>query len=586
MAKILAAFTIVSTFISASSMTIITKDSGAAVLSPTGDIVTARETQQNKMGVQADGSFRQLTNGSTPTGWIQVGTPKKWLYVIFDTGSDKLVAKTWESVASELSSIDQGVDGMFMPSEKIYNHETSTSYHRKLVMDPETKKEVPKQSSITYGSGSAITDEGTETVLVGNRNLSNYTIMEITQDSLQLLHTSKGIAGVLGLQHMKNKSLGNSLFSRMRDAGLLTSFGYCRDNGNNGTFIWADQTTEGHEMEVVGQMHWAVKLGDVHVDVNITDAKKPASLFSKRDEPSDANEGDDATIHGVAETSDGKADVDDVAWNEFGGDGSEEEISDPAADMLVLKDTCANNSCTAILDTGSNIIAGPSSVMKSITSLVNVKPDCSNFDTLPVITMNFGGLPVKIHPSGYVMKVPMPEGGMGGMGGGGDGEHEGGLSEKHASSARAATGQRWKEVFDRLYKNYDIDLRDAVRKLVKQVNSTVPEFLCMSALVPLDKHTSFGPLYVVGTPLLDAYYARWSFEKNATSPKIHLQALEDANVCKFFKENDHLGDSVPGLMRRQTTREVVTSRIRNRGPTERFPEEIAYPHWARSLLHV
>merc|ERR1719261_2245001 len=138
---------------------------------------------------------------------------------------------------------------MVLPSDVIYNHASSKSYQRKYLKDPKSGKQMPKQSSITYGSGTAITDDGTESVLVGNRNLKNFTIMEITADSLQLLHTAKGIAGVLGLQHMKNKSLGNSLFSRMREADLLTSFGYCRGNGNNGTFIWGDDSNEGKETE-------------------------------------------------------------------------------------------------------------------------------------------------------------------------------------------------------------------------------------------------------------------------------------------------------------------------------------------------
>merc|ERR1719321_1764085 len=170
---------------------------------------------------------------------------------------------------------------MVMPSDLIYNHATSSTYQQKFMTD-RSNKSVPKMSSITYGSGTAITADGTETVLVGNRTLQNYTIKEITADSLQLLHTSKGIAGVLGLQHMKNKSLGNSLFSRMRDDGLLTSFGYCRGNGNNGTFIWGDDSKEGTAMDVVGQMHWAVKLGSPAVKTAAPAANAKAAPAAKK----------------------------------------------------------------------------------------------------------------------------------------------------------------------------------------------------------------------------------------------------------------------------------------------------------------
>lgn len=537
---------------------------------------------EHTTGADAKKPFRQPVNGSTPTGWVQIGTPKKYLYAIFDTGSDKLVAKTWETVSAELASVDQGVSGMVVPSDLIYNHESSSSYHRKFITNPLTGKEEGKQSSITYGSGTAITDEGTETIQVGNRQLSNYTIMEITADSLQLLHTSKGIAGVLGLQHMKNKSLGRSLFSMLREADEMNSFGYCRGTGNNGTFIWGDQSKEGHELEVVGQMHWAVNISDVKVG-----AAPESSLIAKRG----IGDGDDSTSDGAdsdasSTTDDTASDSDDQQWAED-----------------ILTKACPEGTCTGILDTGSNIIAGPTDVMKSITNLVKVKPDCSNFDSLPPITLTFGGLPVTIPAKGYVMKVPMPAANA--MGGDGDGDADGegqdagdgdgdgdgeaaGLSEEHSSSAQAATNRRWKAVFARLHKNYGVDLRDAVSDALKKTGAN-DEFLCMPALVPLDKPTKFGHLYVVGTPLLDAYYARWSFAKGDSSPKIHLQALEHAKIC--HEDGDaHPSDSAPGLMRKQSGSEQVATKVGTSmlksSPTERLPEEITYPHWAKDLLHV
>lgn len=179
-------------------------------------------------GLPANTEFRQPTNGSTPTGWIQLGTPPKWLLTIFDTGSDKLVAKTWDTVKTELANMDEGISEMVLPSDRIYNHASSSSYKKRLMLDPSTGKLEPMQSQISYGSGTAFTDEGNETVMVGGQSLDNFSLSEITADTLSLLHTKKGVSGVLGLQHMKNQSLGASLFSRMRDADLMASFGYCR----------------------------------------------------------------------------------------------------------------------------------------------------------------------------------------------------------------------------------------------------------------------------------------------------------------------------------------------------------------------
>merc|ERR1719454_1060823 len=89
-----------------------------------------------------------------------------------------------------------------------------------------------------------------------------------------------------------------------------------------------------------------------------------------------------------------------------------------------------NKSCVGILDTGSNIIAGPTDFMTQLSAKVNVAEDCSNFDSLPKIFIEFGGQNLSIHPEGYVMKVPMPSWakaitGDGGYGGDGDGDGDG-----------------------------------------------------------------------------------------------------------------------------------------------------------------
>jgi len=372
-----------------------------------------------------------------------------------------------------------------------------------------------------------------------------------------------------------------------------------------------------------------------------------------------------------------------VMGQRHGQDAQAQQDTEPEAQPVeqprdlnsVLADSCPDQGCTAILDTGSNIIAGPSEAMKAITAMVNIKQDCSNFDSLPPIKMTLGGLEVTVPASGYVMKVPMPEGGMGGMpGGDGDGDGAGGagdgagdgdgaggadgaggfyqdqleqqatimdpyehfaddgssasafaeplsdlakpvqvvidveprsihrhravvyemsLAEKQAAKV-AATERRWRGVFERLFKNSGVDLRDVVNELFKKNrNATSEDFMCMPALVPLDKKTSFGPLWVVGTPLLDAYYARWSFDKGATSPKVHLKPLQDAAVCKD-DSNVHTGDAAaPAPSASQLVRsekpaaaQQLVAKPSGRGPTMRLPEEIRFPHWAKDLLHV
>jgi hypothetical protein len=535
-------------------------------------------------------SFTQDVNGSTPTGWMKLGTPPKWLFVIYDTGSDKLVAKTWDTLQNELASIDQGVQGMVLPSDMIYDHNASSSYIRKYTTDPHTNESKPARNEIAYGSGMAITDEGADNVSIGHFMLQNFSISEITADSLQLLHTKKGISGVLGLQHMKNKSLGASFFSSMRDAGKFTSFGYCRGSGDNGTFIWGDSSTEGTELAVVGQMHWAVHLGSIHINPHpnaSTDdhGSGPLNRTTRHHAGDDnkivvrtgsfierrgwwpfagANGGldDSEAPDQDASQADADADAVDAQPEELFANGSSETPLNP----------CAGNKCVGILDTGSNIIAGPSAFMQAISMKVNVAQDCSNFDTLPTITLEFGGQNLTVHPEGYVMKVPMPNWADIAAGGGDakamdeDGQADAPVIKNSLltgislgqTGVRAKSG--WKAVFQHLRDHKGIDLSTAMRASLDfddyifnatgdansssdNATASVPQFMCMPALVPLDKHTKYGPLFVVGTPLLQTHYARWSWKKGDDSPKIYIKKLSECETCK------HSSASTPALSR-------------------------------------
>merc|ERR1719409_254383 len=233
---------------------------------PEAQVSTVTTTTTN---LQYGGSVVDVVErvgGSTPTASIMVGTPAKPVNLIFDTGSDKLVLKTWATVEKTLDSVDPGLKGMLRDTPALYNNAGSSTYKGKFKVKQGKKK--PLRYFITYGSGSAMTLEGEDAVAVGSRVLDKFPISEIIADSLALLHTKEKIFGIMGLMHMKNRSYGESVFSRLRDIGALSSFGYClADVKNNiGAFIWGDSQVDGTEVPVPGVRHWAVQLKGVRVD--------------------------------------------------------------------------------------------------------------------------------------------------------------------------------------------------------------------------------------------------------------------------------------------------------------------------------
>lgn len=60
--------------------------------------------------------------------------------------------------------------------------------------------------------------------------------------------------------------------------------------------------------------------------------------------------------------------------------------------------------CKVAVDTGTSQLAGPSSVIKALKSKLNVKKDCSNFDTLPKLGFVIGGRVLELSPKDYVDK--------------------------------------------------------------------------------------------------------------------------------------------------------------------------------------
>jgi len=552
------------------------------------------------------GTVSQAVNGSVPSGSIKIGTPPVVMQVIFDTGSSRFVAKTWRTVKRELEVVDGGAAENVKPTGNMYDHGKSTSYVREFMKKGD--KRLPRQGYIAYGSGKAVTEEGKDTIRAGGRKLTGFPLSEILQDSLAVLHKKGGAEGVFGLQHMRDRSHGESFFSACRDHGLMTAFGYCRGKRDTGTVLWGDNATDGTAIPVLGKIHWAINLSRVEMAIHHSNKGSAAShrskaaehakhravskhggkmpvlsqkgvraLLSQRGELAEfvrakysgdgavlaeGTGGDGARWNETFSHSSVASPLDDqtsqsksMGWVRASGEGlADEQLlgSGRASKPGSLK-FCDQGKCTAIIDTGSNIIAGPMKMIRKISKMLNVKMDCSNLQDLPPMKLHFGTFEATIPAAAYTMRVSMPSWAKkihGRTGSSGSTraaprrpaakleQEVAGASLEDASDGVWAGAGAWGRVFQDLHERRGIDLGPHFHGVNLSHLLSMSE-LCIPALVPMDKETPLGALWVVGTPLFEGYYTRWSWPKHESHPTIYMKELAKASACGAARPNAH-----------------------------------------------
>jgi len=299
---------------------------------------------------------------------------------------------------------------------------------------------------------------------------------------------------------------------------------------------------------------------------------------------------------------------------------------------------CHQGKCTAIIDTGSNIIAGPMKTISKISKMLNMKMDCSNVKDLPPMKLHFGTFEATIPATAYTMKVPLPPWAKSihGRSRGGSSRATSrrptkvvkevagaSLEDAWAGPARLGwgsglgwAGSRWAEagawgrVFQDLHENRGIDLGPHFHGVNLSHLLSMSE-LCIPALVPIDKETQLGELWVVGTPLFEGYYTRWSWPKHKSHPTIYMKELAEASACGAAKEADLAegpsgvaaprGAARASLMRAEARRSAAAPSVPAGAPRaivgaglgDDFAQprlievdDIRFPHWASHLDYV
>lgn len=536
----------------------------------------------------ASKEYRVKVRGSTPIGLVKVGTPPVTMPVILDTGSNKLLAKTWFTLLKELRSLDETAAGAVSSTGLLYDHKLSRTFKPLFsTLNDSSGVTHPKRSLIVYGSGKAFSQDGVDTVKLENYQINDFPVSEIGSDSIRILHGKANVSGILGLQHVKNHSLGESMFSRLRSANLMTSFGYCRGGNDSGSFIWGDRSDEGEPVEVLGQMHWAVRLTDV--------------AARNQQEPTPSSVPNMAVLQTRTNTS--AATLDQEAQPE------------------------CKDGCVAVIDSGSNIIGLPRHILRKLARQIRLRADCSNVYSRPPLTLMLGNVSITIPPEAYTMRVRIKRAAA----------SKASQSRKHASkkatSFRSSTDAVLAEDEDLSSTTSSLDAKLAFDHFLQDAQTRGLELepslaedamdgfhqrlsMCMLAFMALDRSTDFGPLWVMGTPLFEKYYARWSFKQDDASPKVYLKDKASSDTCasehleseefnaaqRQQQEKDlralqdeslkvlekDLGQKLESLKNLEDELKLQTTES---APTfvqlrELDVDDIRYPHWASELTQL
>lgn len=208
------------------------------------------------------------------------------------------------------------------------------------------------------------------------------------------------------------------------------------------------------------------------------------------------------------------------------------------------KGACGKAVCSAVIDTGTSLIAAPSHFVEEIYELVETWSmeggSCDDVSGLPDLEFKMDGKIFSLPPSAYVGSVQ----------------------------------------YDDSYLN-----SDAVKKFLPHLkrekrqnlrvggNNTAKKQDCEVLLITMDADSQFGPLWILGLPLFREYYTSFQFvTKDGGRPQARTMSLSVADdKCN------------PGAANREQASELLAKVSSSKATLKVKPSQIILPRWARSV---
>jgi len=391
----------------------------------------ARAAHHERNSSRAGAPYRQpLQNlGDVQyTGEVEVGGQK--LQGILDTGSFELLVLSKEcAVCGDPTKLfDSAQSHNFREGDEIVQHSfgsgttmSSRGFDTVRVGPLESKKQAFWQ---VFDAMMPILEESTFGAIVGVGPPDSASKIEDQEDGAEdvpMVMSSKVPKG-RHLQ-MTGRPASPEVSSVCSQFGVQT-FSVCigQQSGSHGFFVWNDAppTEQGREftaVEVAGEIHWAGKMTDVQMGQT-------------------------------------------AAPNDGG--------------FTLCKDGCA-----AVIDSGTSLIAAPSSVIQEVEeALVSLREDCSNLGDMPDLVFQLGGETFSLPPDAYIGQIV-----------------------NHGAPA----------------------LKDILHMRFRSRH-----YSCVPLFMNIDVDSQLGPMWILGLPFFRKYYTTFSFDTTVSPVKKFMSmALAD-----------------------------------------------------------